>query len=224
MTRRVLATVALAALLVAALPAVALAKGPDAARISGPGMGGPVDLSMSGEEGGGTTLSTIVEETGLFPAMWAATPNPMLPARPDGNLGPMYTIVYHVPNGPTTADQIRQELYPYAPGGPVTFTPPGQRIFDSKAPGGWYRGSAGRLLPVLADLGVPRPTELGTARPAATRPAADAPSAPAPGTAERPAGLPTSVVLGLAVVAGCLALMAVAVVRGHRRRHPAVGG
>jgi len=224
MTRRMLRAAALAALLVVALPVAALAKGPDAARISGPGMDKPANLRMSGEEGGGTALSTIVEETGLFAAMFAQTPSPMLKARPAGELGPMYTVVYRVPDGTSKPPEIRQELYPFATGGPVSYTAAGQRVFDQATTGGWYRGSASRLLPVLADLGVPETAGAAQAaqkQPPVSAPAARAPAVPAPA---RPSGIATPVWLALAAVAGCLAILAVAVVRGGRRQRRAAAG
>jgi hypothetical protein len=218
---------ALAALLVVALPVAALAKGPDAAQISGPGMDKPAKLQMSGEEGGGTVLSTIVEETGLFAAMFGQTPNPMLAERPAGELGPAYTIVYRVPDGTSKPPEIRQELYPFATGGPVSHTAAGQRVYDQSTVGGWYRGSAARLLPILDDLGVPKAAGAPRAapkQPSTAAPAARAPAVPAPASA-RSAGIATPVWLALAVTAGCLAVMAAVVVRGGRRqRRAAVGG
>ena len=49
--------------------------------------------------------------------------------------------------------RIRQDLYPYARGGAVTYTKPGQPIFDMSTRGGWYRNPD--LKRTLVSLGLP---------------------------------------------------------------------
>ena len=46
-------------------------------------------------------------------------------------------------------------MYPYAAGGPRTYTPPNQPLSGSFAPWGWYQGSPG-LLPFLQRMGFPK--------------------------------------------------------------------
>src|ERR671923_2979823 len=113
-----LATVALALV----LPATASAKGASEATIDGPG------ISMLTIGKGEQNLMYLADSAGLFPALFGQSPDPMLSGRPSGKLGPKYVITWVMP-GPETVHRIRQEVYPYAVGGPVTFMAPGQRIF-----------------------------------------------------------------------------------------------
>ncbi len=149
-------------LLVAACAALALtgaaqAKGPDRATIDGPGLAKPIVLSGDSESGSqaASPFFRFVQDVGFFPAVFPQTPNPMLPGRPTGTLGPRYSIVYRVPGPNGESFQLIQDLYPYAVDGPVTFMPAGQAIFGMRTLGGWYQGSSdakGRLLVV----GLPR--------------------------------------------------------------------
>ena len=64
----------------------------------------------------------------------------MLSTRPKGVLGPKYTIVYAVPGPENKTYRVMQDLYPYASGGPLVHTAPGQRIFGTmQTSGGWFR-------------------------------------------------------------------------------------
>lgn len=133
----------------AALAPAALAKGPSAATITGPGLDHAVAVrgtEMSGRLGDLTTYS------GFFPAAFGQEPNPLLAHKP-ANLGPRYVIHYLVPGG--RIFRLTQDLYPYARGGAVTYMRPGQPIFDMYSKGGWYRGGAG-LKRVLVAAGLPR--------------------------------------------------------------------
>ena len=128
--------VALAALVV---PAVAAAKEPSPASISGPGFSKTLKMKDL-EHFNGSKLAQLTEESGFFPSAVGQSPNPMLSGRPSGKLGPRYRIVWTVPGPPgLTTHRVRQDLYPYARGGAVTYTKPGQPIFDMKTIGGWYR-------------------------------------------------------------------------------------
>jgi hypothetical protein len=151
MFRLPLAAAAVAALLV---PALALAKEPSQASISGPGFDKTLKL-QPGSDFNGTPIATLTEESGFFPSAVGQSPDPMLPGRPAGRLGPRYTITWVVPGPPgMTTHSIRQDLYPYARGGAVAYTHPGQPIFDMKTRGGWYRNEL--LKPTLVRLGLPR--------------------------------------------------------------------
>ena len=81
----------LLALAVLALPSLALAKGPSAATMEGPGGGG--GITFSGDEGSGP-LGNLTQQSGWFAAVFEQEPNPMLAARPKGDLGPKYTVVH----------------------------------------------------------------------------------------------------------------------------------
>jgi hypothetical protein len=141
MTRFSLMLAALAAALL--IPAAALAKGPSAASISGPGLGKTLHVRGGGEMQG-TALGQLTFSAGFFPAAFGQEPNPMLPGRPSGKLGPKYTIRYLVPGGGRPGHvqmfHITQDLYPYASGGAVTYMKPGQTIFDFTTRGGWFPG------------------------------------------------------------------------------------
>jgi hypothetical protein len=147
MTRLTLAIAALAAL---ALPALASAKGPTEGSISGPGFVKTVKVLNDGSPG--TPGGDLTETAGFFPAAFGQSPDPMLHRRP-ASLGPRYTIVWTVPSGDSTADHLRQDLYPYAKGGGVTYMKPGQPIFDMTTHGGWYRNPD--LKQTLVSLGLP---------------------------------------------------------------------
>jgi hypothetical protein len=143
--------VAALAVLALVLPAAALAKGPAAATMEGPGLGGPA--SFPGDEGGGP-LGRLVNATGWFPAVFGQEPDPLLARRPAGDLGPRYTITYLVPGGEPQPDMILQDVYPYADGGPVTYVAAGQAIFDTTTHGGWFRATPD-LKPILVEAGLP---------------------------------------------------------------------
>ena len=144
-----------AALLV---PAVASAKGPTAASISGPGFAKKIKVENDGS--GGTPGGDLTQQAGFFPAAFGQQPDPMLHRRP-AHLGPRYTIVWDVPGG--TVFHVRQFIYPYARGGAVTYMKPGQPIFDMTTHGGWYRDP--QLKRTLVGLGLsahaPAPSRSG---------------------------------------------------------------
>jgi LPXTG-motif cell wall-anchored protein len=142
--KRLLFVLAAAALLAPA----ALAKGPSAASITGPG------LSEALSFGGMDDSSRLTEYAGFFPAVFGQSPSPMLSARPVGKLGPRYRIHYVVPDGSPTPARLVQDLYPYAVGGAVTYMKPGQRIFNGRATGGWYAGGPA-LKRLLVRAGLP---------------------------------------------------------------------
>jgi len=143
--------VALVALVV---PAVAAAKGPSKAEISGPGLGKP--LIVTGAEAPGTPLMTLAESSGFFPAVYGQSPDPMLGSRPKGSLGPKYSVVYRVPGPNSVVSTIRQDIYPYAKPFPVSYTKPGQRFWDQgqQTRGGWFLGDP-RLKQTLVHAGLP---------------------------------------------------------------------
>lgn len=185
-------------------PASALAKGPVEASIDGPGLGSP--LTFGGDGGAvlapGAPLMELAEATGFFPAAFGQAPDPMLPRRPAGDLGPRYVIAYRVP-GPGGEDVILQDLYPYAKPVAVTYMKPGQRLFEAETTrGGWFAttNADGRpLLGALVAAGLPR-----------TPPGGD--DSPLPWAA---------LVLGC-VVSALLAFAGVAIVRTRRRPEPAL--
>jgi hypothetical protein len=153
----------------ALLAPAALAKGPSEASITGPGLSKPITFK------GMDDASKLTEYTGVFPAAFRQSPDPMLKGRPAGRLGQKYTIRYVVPGPNSQTFQLSQDVYPYARGGAVTYMKPGQAIFDSRTIGGWYpagsalkdfliraglpgtapRASSGTNLALVAGIGIP---------------------------------------------------------------------
>jgi hypothetical protein len=135
----------------ATLAPAALAKGPSAATITGPGLDHA--LAVKGTEASGA-LGELTQSSGFFPAAFGQEPSPMLDRRPR-SLGSRYTIRYIVPGGEIY--HLTQDLYPYARGGAVTYMKPGQAIFGTRSHGGWYRGGVD-LKRTLVAAGLPRTT------------------------------------------------------------------
>jgi hypothetical protein len=197
MQRRALAMLVLA-LLLAAVPTAAQAKGASAANISGGGPGGlpggPIDLEGDGEPGSGTSLANLAEAAGVFALLWedgqpgALDSAPLPPAQ----RGARYTITWTFPNGDGGEDQVRQSVWPYAAGGPLTFMATGQKVLDGATKGGWYR-AGGNLRQLLVDVGLPNRAPLTT--PATAPPAAS----PAPAAEPSPALWP-KVAVGIALL------------------------
>lgn len=157
MKTRVLLVIGIAAA-VLAIPTAAFAKGPTIATITGPGIkGGRVTLRGMGEPGSGAKLGDLAEQTGLFSAMFgAASDGHLLPVKPTVGLGAHYVVVYTIPNGDPKPAKVTMDLYPYAPGGPVTYTRPGPPVFSGQEPLGpqWYQGPTD-LRDLLVSMGLP---------------------------------------------------------------------
>ena len=150
--KRLLVTLALASLV---LPATALGKGPSAATMDGPGGGG--GITFGGDESSGP-LGDLTQQSGWFAGAFeeegAGT------SRPKGDLGPKYAVTYSVlgPNNDTFT--IRQDIYPYAKSGPVTYMAAGQPIFDFTTRGGWYQAGP-ELKTTLVSAGLPASPPVG---------------------------------------------------------------
>ena len=231
MQRRVLAMLILA-LLLAAVPTAAQAKGASAATISGGGPGGlpggPIDITGNGEPGSGGDLAILAESAGVFAVLFqdAAAPG-RLTSPPPGDRGPRYTITWTFPNGAGGADKVRQSVWPYAPGGPLTFMASGQPVLDTTTGGGWYQ-AGDDLRQRLIALGLPKRQPLPAPAPAASGTAAAAPGGavdnqgrPAPESATPPhrGAEPGAGLLQAAPAAGLLlVVVAGALVLARRRR------
>ncbi len=148
-----------------ALPATAAAKGPAGALIVGPG----TTIRVSGAEGSATPFWRLVEATGWFEAAWGS-PSHLPQEQPPAELGPRFTVSWRVPS----STRLQQELYPYAKPSPLTYMPPGQKLYGTPVRGGWFTGGA-KLEKVLLRIGVPAqapapqppPASAGHAPPAA---------------------------------------------------------
>ena len=143
---------ALTALLL--FPAAAVAKGPSAATISGPGLSHAITIEGFGEGDSTSPLGILVTETGFFPQAFEQTPSSTTRSRPTDRLGPRYDVKYTVP-GPNGDSTLRQTLYPYAVNGPASHMAGGQKLWGTQSvPGGWYRGTA-TLKGMLVKEGLP---------------------------------------------------------------------
>jgi hypothetical protein len=154
--KRLILTLALVSLV---LPASALAKGPTAATMDGPGGGG--GITFGGDEGSGP-LGALSEQAGFFPAVFRQQPDPMLDSRPKGDLGPKYTITYTVPGPNNEIWMLKQDVYPYATPTPVTYMAPGQTVFETEGTrGGWFQAGP-ELKDTLVAAGLPSRAPTGS--------------------------------------------------------------
>jgi hypothetical protein len=191
--------------LAVALASPASAKGAIVeATIIGPGLEG---IDLSAPETDGMWRSGIMDDSKLSLSDYGLT---------TADLGPRYAVTYRFDLGPGTRnDVLRQDLYPYAEDGPVTFTPPGQAITGSygniRIVSGWWKPLPG-FLEYLVSKGLPAANPVA----AAIRPAPDAD--PAPGTPATQAAPWAWILLGLAGLAA-LSLTAPSV---RRRALPGV--
>jgi hypothetical protein len=190
MRRPLLLVTALAALLL--FPAAAAAKGPSVASVTGPGLRHAVSIEGYGEGGNDTALGILVSDGGFFAQVYGATPTAQA-SRPEGTLGPRYEVTYTVPGGPNGDSTLRQDLYPYAAKGPVTYMAPEQKFWGTQyTPGGWSLGTI-QLRNALVKAGLPPRAPGNKAR------------------AQRKIGVGVGAGAGIALAAGALALL-------HRKR------
>jgi hypothetical protein len=143
----------LLAALALGMPAAALAKGPSAASIDGPGAGGGIEVK--GDLAPGSPLAELSERSGFFPSVFRRTPDPMLDSRPQGDLGPKYTITYTVPGPEGETFVLHQDVYPYATPSPVTYMEPGQKVYRIETRGGWFVAEP-RFKDTLVSVGLPK--------------------------------------------------------------------
>ena len=221
MSRRAALAMLALALLLAVVPTAAQAKGASAATISGGGSGGlpggPINIKGDGEPGSGSDLSTLAEEAGMWAVLFEGGPAGGVADAPTpaARRGPRYTITWTFPNGAGTEDLVRQFVWPYAAGGPVTYLAPGQKVLDTRTEGGWYKASD-VLRTSLIGLGLPNRPALRAPAPASPAPASPAPASPAP-AAPAPALWPkVAAGVGLLLVAAVVLLLL-------RRRRTAPG-
>jgi hypothetical protein len=148
-------------LLVAGVAAVGLtaagaaqAKGPDQAKVSGPGLKKTVILKGA-EDNMDEPLTRFAGAAGFFPQAYGQIPDTTTRSRPNGKLGPKYTVVYRVPGPDSGPATLRQYVYPYAKPDPVTYMKPGQKFFNGmETHGGWYVSTAD-VQEVLGARGLP---------------------------------------------------------------------
>ena len=217
MMRRTWVVAATAGLAVLMAASPALAKGADQATITGPGISTPIVVGGNGEPGSAESLGQLGDNSGLFLAMFGPSSNGAMSLSseaPTGPLGPKYKIVFRVPGASPKPDTVKQDVYPLAAGGPVTFTPAGQTVLGTSTTGGWHRAPA-TFRPLLTSLGVP-----GVGIGAETA----APSHPQPTTVARAgAGNATPVhrvpwlIIAVGIIVACVAATVVVLLRRSSR-------
>lgn len=135
-----------------AFAAPAHAKGPSEGTIEGEGLEEPLAIGYGEGTPGG---DRIIEDVGFFDVTFGMFPSGRMTEAPTTDLGPEFTIRWTVPGPDGLDDEIVQSLYPYAAGGPLTYTAPGQAFYEMEETiGGWFRGPD-RLLTTLTELGLP---------------------------------------------------------------------
>jgi hypothetical protein len=143
-----------ALILVLAPPAVAKV-GIAEARISGPGLG-QRDLRISAPATEGMWDSGIDVAGGVDDARAHSVGELGLTT---ADLGPKYVVTYRLNAGAKAPESVRQDLYPYATGGPVTYVPSGQHVAEGRPWGGaitagWYQSSP-EFFSCLVEQGLP---------------------------------------------------------------------
>jgi hypothetical protein len=130
------------------LTALAMATGM-AVAIAGPVAAWSSIAVVISDDEGGQTISVTGDV--MAPALLVA---PTLEGRPTGDLGARFTATYSM--GPGGRVLAIQELYPYASGGPVTYTTTAGAIGEHPYGAGWRQADAA-VLQVLVAWGLPAP-------------------------------------------------------------------
>lgn len=149
---RLVAIVLLAIGLLAGAASAALAKGPLEATVEGPGLDGPI--AVSGTSGmAGSTFGHLVELTGFWQLLFdgdAPGVGGLIEGPPTKQLGAEYTITWDL--GDTA---IRQVVYPFAEGGPLSYIDPAVALeWSGESAGGWFAAESA-LIDHMAGYGVP---------------------------------------------------------------------
>ena len=146
-----------------------------------PASGKTLELIALDLRGPGITGSVTLSREELGPVRSQRSPAAVALARlarehplqpPSDEVGPRYELTYHVNLGLAPgimATTVAVQLYPYAEGGPLAYTPPGQELWDgpgsrwggNRLPAGWYRYPS-TLVHMMQRQGLPsRPAALG---------------------------------------------------------------
>jgi hypothetical protein len=167
---RALIVAAGAAALVIGVATPAAAKGADQVTITGPGLAKPIVFNGTSEPGtggldGGEALGRLADGSGLFTFMFGvdSSSGTRLSAAPAGDLGPKFGLNYRIPDDSPSGSTFHQDLYPAAAGGPVTFTPAGQKVFGTDAAGGWFQPQSS-FKSLLIEIGIPGLTTAASTR------------------------------------------------------------
>lgn len=212
--------------LVVGLAAPATAKGVSSLAVTGPGipLDAPIEVSDRTHPG---EWEDIVASSGFHEALPDLGSSGLAARAESEYLGLRHTLTWHVMTGPGETTPVRQDLYLQADGGPLTYTEPGQPVWDGVTRGGWHRAPE-RFRQALADACVPMIGDLEASAVCWKRQLA-AKAASAQGTgravAEPAAGDPwwpeAAAGLGAASAAGLAAAVTVRRARLSRRRRVA---
>jgi hypothetical protein len=129
---------------------------PSHARLTGPGIS---SIEIGGSKAARRSVAKLAGYTGFFAAVMPTDQRPLLPSRPEGELGSKYEIRYRIPRWTWRRAYVRsfsitQDVYPYAVCGPVTHVALGQRLFNFRTRGGWFRANS-LLEQTLVQRGLP---------------------------------------------------------------------
>lgn len=152
---RLAAAVAIGSLLVALAPAVAHAKGADAASLTHQTT--TVEAEPGHDAVASRHFSRLADATRIYHMAFGDPVNSMVADLPTAKLGDAVVVDWRFPvYGAGRADGfhvVRQIVYPWATGGPVTHVAPGQPLLDGVTVGGWSSTDA-HVLGYLADVGL----------------------------------------------------------------------
>jgi hypothetical protein len=143
-----------------ALGSPANAKGMSGVTITGAGLDRPIVLGYRTDVLDFPTDSAALDRLMATAPMFGDTAGAYVPAR-STDLGPALRLTWSVHW--KTTQRVVQDLYPYAPRGPVFHTRAGQPIFDRLTTDEWHQ-TGPRTLAVLRSVGVPAARELRAAR------------------------------------------------------------
>lgn len=132
-----------ALLVLMALPAQAKLTGE--ATISGPGLPGGGSITVDGD---GSPRSGWAAFSALLDLGAVGMEKP-----PTRDLGPRYEVVLEM-RQPRQEEDLVKHLYPYAEGGALLYTPPGQKLYDVRIRSGWAAATT-RLMDLLVEAGLP---------------------------------------------------------------------
>lgn len=127
-----------------AVAAPAIAKGPQQATITGPGIEEPVVVSGDGEFSTGSEFSMFTESTGFWQLVFGEDFNGsidgVLDAAPTVELGDEYLIEWDLGSSDAGDATVTSMVYPNADGGPFVHVEPGTWIvgYNTSTAGGWF--------------------------------------------------------------------------------------
>lgn len=116
--------------LAVAVPGTASAKGPEDARVDGPGLAEPIGLNWESNE---SELSGLIDATGFWDLAEKAAMEPE-----GGDLGERYVVSFSISDETGNPSSLSLHAYPFAQPEPLVYVPAGQEAFPMGAvPEGW---------------------------------------------------------------------------------------